>query len=99
MGSKIFKHSDSNITTQKALVAHDLFYIRKVVLYEKSFLEWRKHRILSPLLYQHSSHIWGAHVHKFTELSSGECLHRSTAAAAMVDDFGRKHTTIPKNNF
>jgi hypothetical protein len=30
---------------------------------------------------------------------SGECLHRIAAAAAMVDDFGRKHKTLTKNNF
>ena len=29
----------------------------------------------------------------------GECLHRIAAAAAMVDDFGRKHKTLTKNYF
>jgi len=30
---------------------------------------------------------------------SGECLHCIAAAAAMVDDFGRKHKTLTKNYF
>jgi hypothetical protein len=30
---------------------------------------------------------------------SGECSHRIAAAAAMVDDFGRKHKTLTKNYF
>ena len=30
---------------------------------------------------------------------SGECLHRIAKAAAIVDDFGRKHKTLTKNCF
>jgi hypothetical protein len=30
---------------------------------------------------------------------SGEFLHRIAVAAAMVDDFGRKHKTLTKNYF
>jgi hypothetical protein len=30
---------------------------------------------------------------------SGECLHQSATAAAMVDDFGRKNKTLTKNYF
>jgi hypothetical protein len=30
---------------------------------------------------------------------SGECLYCIAVAAAMVDDFGRKHKTIKKNIF
>jgi hypothetical protein len=32
-------------------------------------------------------------------LQSGECSHHIAAAAAMVDDFGRKHKTLTKNYF
>ena len=32
-------------------------------------------------------------------LPSGECSHRIAAAAALVDDFGRKHKTLTKNYF
>jgi len=32
-------------------------------------------------------------------LPSGECLHRIAAAAAMVDNFGRKHKTLTNNYF
>jgi hypothetical protein len=28
-------------------------------------------------------------------LPSGECLHRIAVAAAMVDEFGQKHKTLP----
>jgi hypothetical protein len=32
-------------------------------------------------------------------LPSGKCLHRIAAAAAMVDESGRIHKTLPKNYF
>jgi hypothetical protein len=32
-------------------------------------------------------------------LPSGECSHRIAAAAALVEDFGRKHKTLTKNYF
>ena len=32
-------------------------------------------------------------------LPSGKCSHRIAPAAAMVDDFGRKHKTLTKNYF
>jgi hypothetical protein len=32
-------------------------------------------------------------------LPSGKCLHLIAAAAAMVDDFGRKHKTLTKHYF
>jgi hypothetical protein len=43
------------------------------------------------------------HIMGFTQshwmLSSGECSHCNTAAAAEVNDFGGKHKTLTKNYF
>ena len=43
------------------------------------------------------------HIQGFTQSHwmppSGECSHRIAAAAAMVEDFGRKHKTLTKNYF
>jgi hypothetical protein len=43
------------------------------------------------------------HIQGFTQSHwmppSGGCSHRIAAAAAMVEDFGRKHKTLTKNCF
>jgi hypothetical protein len=49
------------------------------------------------------AHLLMKHSQGFTRsqlmLTSGECSHRIAAAAAMVDNFGRKHKTLTKNYF